>query len=211
MIEGVRDEDVDEFFFSAESRVLSRAHDRAAKLLRIHRSDEDLIRREQRGERAMLRTSSVEVRPHRDHDRDRALGLEHGSRHGVEERLSFGVVGTCGEDLLELIDRDHGATRLTQLPHRAIQLLPRMVSGADDGVRPPIAARQGARPERMEETSTQQRRLPTARRTDECEEPPPDEVSDRLGDHVLPAEEELSIFGLESRKSLIGADVDRTN
>ena len=159
----------------------------------------------------MLRAPTVEVGPHRDHDRDRALWLEHGSGQGVKEGLPFGVVRACGEDLLELIDRDHRAARATQLRRRPIQLLHRMVPGADYGVRPTIAPRQGARPKRMEETSSQERRLPAAGRTHECKEPTLDQVSDRVGNHVLTAEEERGIVRLESGESLVGADVDPAN
>src|ERR671930_730286 len=59
----------------------------------------------------------------------------------------------------------------------------------------------------MQEARPQQGGLPAPRRSDEGQEPSLDEMSDRLGDHLFPTEEELRIVGLEPCETLVGAHV----
>jgi hypothetical protein len=59
----------------------------------------------------------------------------------------------------------------------------------------------------VEDARAQQGRFPTPRGADEGEEPSFDQTADRLGDDVLPAEEELGVGHLESCESLVRADI----
>jgi hypothetical protein len=113
------------------------------QLLTVHRPDQDLIGGEQRCKRSVLGTPSVEVRSHRDDDPGEAVGVGSGLRDGVEERGSFGIVRTRGEDLLELIDGDDPAVHPSLFVHRVGQRLERMIARADHGAGPPIAAWKG--------------------------------------------------------------------
>ncbi len=118
-------------------------------------------------------------------------------------------VGARREDLFELVDGEHRV--LSPLAQRITQRIERMVARSDHGVGPPIAARKRARSECMHESRTQQGGLPTPRGSDEREEPSPDEVTDRLCDHLLPTEEEPCIDRLEPCESLVRAHIGWTH
>src|SRR5438876_6175356 len=59
----------------------------------------------------------------------------------------------------------------------------------------------------MHQPRSEQGRLATPRGSDQREEPPSDEVTDGLGDHLLPTEEELRIDLLEPCESLVRAHI----
>ena len=92
LIERVRHERIREVCVDLESRTFGGTFDRSSEFLVVHRADQDLTRREQRGERAVPSTMSIEVRAHRDHRRDRAVRIQRGSRHPVEECVPLGVI-----------------------------------------------------------------------------------------------------------------------
>src|SRR5712691_2112319 len=62
----------------------------------------------------------------------------------------------------------------------------------------------------MHEARTQQGGLPAPRGSDEREEPPLGEMTDGLGDHPLPTEEELRVHRLEPCKPLVRTHIGRT-
>jgi hypothetical protein len=89
--------------------------------------------------------------------------------------------------------------RVGDLPHG-------MFTRADDQLPPAVATGQHALGQGRQQPSPDQRGLPAARRADHADQTSPDEVGDQLGDQPLPAEEELSIAGLETGQPLVGAD-----
>src|SRR5439155_20890178 len=81
---------------------------------------------------------------------------------------------------------------------------------ADHRAGPPTAARQRARSECMHEARTQQGGLSAPRGSDEREEPPLGEMTNGLGDHLLPTEEELRIDRLEPCEPFVRTHVGWT-
>ena len=63
----------------------------------------------------------------------------------------------------------------------------------------------------MEDARAQQGGLATPRGADECKEPSPDEVADRLGDDLFPAEEELRVVRLEPCEPFVRTHVGRAD
>jgi hypothetical protein len=203
----VRHERIDELLLDRQARALRGQFDRPAQLLAVHRPDQDLSRREQRCQGPVPGTSSVEVRAHRDDDRGGGVRSGRCLSEGAEERGSFRIVRTRGEDLLELIDGEYPAVRRSLFAHRVSQRIQRTVARPDHAAGPPIAAWQGTRSESVEESRAQQGGLPAPRGADEGEEPAPGQVTDSLGHDLLPAEEELRVRGLESCQPLVRAHV----
>ena len=119
------------------------------------------------------------------------------------------VVRADGEQLLELVDREHGAALAVELAGRAAELAQRVLAGADQRLRPVGASGQDSAGEGGQQAGPHDRRLAAARRADDREQRRADEPRDELGDELLAAEEVLGVLGAERREALVGADQRR--
>jgi hypothetical protein len=82
----------------------------------------------------------VEVGAQGEHDQ-RAARAGDAHERG-DERGALVLVAAGGERLLELVDRHHRAALLAERGQHAVQLGHRVRAGPDQGLRPPVAARQ---------------------------------------------------------------------
>ncbi len=81
--------------------------DRLGQLLAVHRSDQGVAVAQQFGETRVGAEPAIEVGTQRAEDEHATLGLPSGVREPVQEARSVGLARAQGEDLLELIHRDH--------------------------------------------------------------------------------------------------------
>ena len=173
------DEHVHEAALDAQSGGPRRLGDRAAKLVRRHRAEQDLVPRDGFGQPGVGGAASVEVRPQRDR-----YGL-FAREQAVDEARAQLVVVAEREDLLELVD--------DQQP-------------AGLGDRGALAGRDGlARAERGQHAGPQHRGLAAAGAADDRDEAPLAQAGDQGGGELLAAEEQLAIVALEGEQAGIGA------
>src|SRR4051794_38325603 len=81
-----------------------------------------------------------------------------------------------------------------------------MLPGADEHLRPLLAAREHAAGERRQEAGAQDGGLAAAGWADDAEQRGADEARDELGDEPLAAEEVGRVDDLERGESLVGTD-----
>jgi hypothetical protein len=144
---------------------------------------------------------AVEVGTHGDHHRALAR-IRGATAQLVDESAAFVVVPACGEQLLELIDDEHGAFAGRGLPERAQGVL----AGTDQRPRPPLAAGQDAARERVQEAGADDRGLAAARWPDHAQQRSADEPGDDLGDEPLAPEEVFGVVDVVRGEALVRAD-----
>ena len=196
----VVDQCVDERRLDLQPDPLGGPLDRAAKLRRAHRPEQSVVRADEVGELPIGRETAEEVRAQREQD-ERAPFRVPGRLHQcVDERPAFALGYGRGEQLFELVDRDHEPLARSDAPELGEELRPRTLAGAKHD---------GAVAERREQARAQQRRLAAPRRPDERKDGRVCESSDELGDKPLASAEELRVRGLERGEPLVRADVSK--
>ena len=129
--------------------------DRPPELGPVHRADEHVPTAEELGEPRIRGAMPVEVRAERDKHEAAPAWIVRGIGERGEERDTLALVGSRGEELLELVDREHEAGLGVQLRERAaeqaiaeclFETRARIGSGSQDRDRPPFAAGQDPAP-----------------------------------------------------------------
>ena len=125
----VADQRVDQVWLGVQPDTLRRQLDRLPQLVAAHRAHQHLVGAEQPRQPGIRRAASVEVGSQGD-DHQAVAGLSP-VHQSVDERHALALVPAGGEDLLELIDGQHGRATLhgPQLAHRAL-------ARPDDDLRP---------------------------------------------------------------------------
>ena len=150
--------------------------DRPRQLVAIHRPDQHVTAAQQLREPGIGGEAAVEIRPQRHHDERSPLGVARRRHQLLEERRTLLLALTHGEQLLQLVDRDHDPLTRRKLPEhltetiaveRAPELDIRVLARPQQHLAPPGAARQHARAQRRQHTRAQQRRLADARRAED--------------------------------------------
>ena len=145
----VRDKSIHQLGFDDETGALCGPLDRAAQLLAPHRSDEHVVGSERRRQRRICGTAGIEVGPHCEHDKPACVARPAHER--VDERRALGLVAACGEDLLELVDRQHDLIGGGHLETRAAQLVHRMLARTEHQLRPRVDTRQDSAGQRRQQ------------------------------------------------------------
>ena len=140
----VREQPVRESGLESQSGVPRGQLDRAPQLVVVHRADEDVVGGQQRSELRICGAATVEVRAHSEDDGGSALADRTDQRG--DERHALVLVPAGGEQLLELVDDEHGAA--VAVRSRTAKLAHRVLAGTDQRAHPGIAAGQRAAGER---------------------------------------------------------------
>ena len=173
------------------------------QLVARHRADEHVVGAEQARQLGIGGAAAVEVRAHGEHDDGPGAG---GADEPVGELAALLLVLARGEQLLELVDRQHGVPLAREAAGRPAQLAQRLLAGTDHRLRPVLAARQHAAGERGQQPGPHDRGLAAARRADDREQRRADEARDQLGHEPLAPEEVLGVVGVERGEALVRAD-----
>ena len=191
----IREHRVDQTCLESEPRCPRRALDRSAKLVGIHRPQQELMLGQSRGEPRIAGAPPVEVRPQDDHGRYGG-GLPQIDQR-VDEASAALLVGAEGEHLLELID-DQERRRTGR--ERVRQLCLRVGAGVhhDD--------RAVSRPaERRDDPGAHERRFPAPGRTDHGDEAGVEQAVENGGHDRFPPEEHIAVVRLECHEAAIRA------
>ena len=112
------------------------------------------------------------------------------------------LVAARGEDLLELVDRQHDAVGVGVSRPDAVQLAHRMLAGPNQHLRPLVAARQDPAGQGGQQSGPHDRGLAAARRSDDAEQRRADRPRDELGDEPLASEEVPGVGDVEAGEAL---------
>ena len=204
------DEHVDQAVLDLEPRPGSRPLDHLPELRRVHRTDQGMAAAEQLGELRIGAQPAVEVGPKRAQHERPPLVLARGVHEPIEELAALGLLGARGEQLLELVDRDHDPLLaaqarqdvLRQPAEHALKLGAGVLPGSQQHLSPTGAAGQRPRAERREHAGAQQRGLADSGRAENPDQRPLGQPRDQLGhDPVAPAEE-VGVRALERGQAL---------
>ena len=152
--------------------------------------------------------ASVEVGAHGDQHQRTPARVARARDERVDERRALGLLAAGGEDLLELVDRDHEPAARRHLGRRLLERAQRVFTGAQQRDRPALAARQHAGGERGEQSRAQRRGLAAARRPHDPHQRRPGQPCHHLGDEPLAPEEDPGIVHVEGGEALEGAGDD---
>jgi hypothetical protein len=139
LIVDVRQQGVDELRLHVQAGAPGRKLYRPAQLVAPHWPDEHVAGSQQLRQSWVSRASPVEIGPDREHH-DAATTPAGHVHERVDERGALGLVTTSGEDLLELVDRQHDVLLGPDFCHRVAQLEQRMLAGPYEHLRPLVAA-----------------------------------------------------------------------
>ena len=142
----VRQQRLDELRLDAQADPLRRALDRAPQLVARHRADEHVVGAEQARQLGVGGAAAVEVRAHGEHDDAAAVAIAGGAHERGDELVALRLVLARGEQLLELVDREHAAPLAREPPGRAAERAQRLLAGTDQRLRPVRRCRAGRRP-----------------------------------------------------------------
>ena len=193
---------VDELRLDAQAGASGRELDCAPQLVAAHRADQDLVGAEQARELREAGAVAVEVGAHGDEHERAPTGVARARHERVDERRALRVVAAGGERLLELVDRDDPALARGQLGGGALERRERVRAGADQRLRPALAAGQDAVDERGQQAGAQGRGLAAGRRPDDAHQPRPGQARDHVGHQLLTAEEHWRVVNVERREAL---------
>ena len=107
-----------------------------------------------------------------------------------------------GEDLLELVDRQHDAVAARRLETGAAQLAHRMLARPNQHLRPLVDARQNPAGQRRQQSGPHDGGLAAARRSYDPEQRRADRPRDQLGDEPLASEEVPGVGDVEAGEAL---------
>jgi len=138
----VGDQGIDELGVNEQSGAPGGQLDRSAQLVVAHWPHEDVIGAEQPRERRVGGAAAVEVGPDHGHDDTSGVALVPCAREDVDERMAFVVVATRGERLLERVDDEQPVLAREKLGLCVVQRAQGMLAGAEEDLRPRVAARQ---------------------------------------------------------------------
>ena len=186
---------------------LRRPLDRAPQLVARHRADEHVVRAEQARQLGVRGAAAVEVGAHREHHDAAALRIARGAHERRDELAALLLVLAGGEQLLELVDREHAAPasgEAAAIARRSSRIgcSPGRISARGH---PSLPGQHAAR-ERGQQPGPHDRRLAAARRDRPREQRRTDEPRDQLGHELLAPEEVLGVVAVERRQALVRAD-----
>ena len=190
---------VDQLGLDAQPDPLGGALDRAPQLLARHRAHQHVVGADQARQLRISGAAPVEVGAHREHDG----GVR--SHEQIDEPGPLVLVTAGREQLLELIDHQKAPSLAAESLGRAPQLAQRLLAGADQRLRPVVAAGQHAARQRRQQPGSDHGGLAAARRADDGEQRRADEPRDQLGDEPLAPEEVRGVVGVEGRQPLVRA------
>ncbi len=149
----------DEGRLDREPCTLGGDNDRPFQLVGLHRPDEDVAGGEKTRKGRVGGTASVEVGPQCDRNDAAPAWIVHDRGERVDELDALAFVVADGEQLFELIDRDHVAIveRVAEVAPGRLELQCRMRARPHDHDRPVLAPGQRARAEGPQEPRAEQR------------------------------------------------------
>ena len=150
----------------------------------------------------IARAAPVKVGAERDQDERSTARIAHRGDERVGERRPLVLVAAGGEQLLELVDRDHEPPLGRCLCHRLLEGLQRVSARARQRDRPAAAARQHALGERGQQAGAQRRGLAAAGGPDDAQQRAARDARDHLGDEALAAEENVGVVDVEAGEAL---------
>ena len=186
----VVDERIDKRWLDVQPGPLRRPFDRAAQLGVAHRPEEDVVRPDQIGELDVRCDVPEEVGPQRKQNDCPALRIPGDLDQGIDVVAPGALRERWAEELLELVDRDDGATgrECRQWIARPQQYVVEV-------------------DERGQQTSAEERRFAASGRTDQRKQWRLCEARGKLVDQPLSPKEELRVGRFERRQALVGTDV----
>ena len=203
----VADDGVDELGFDGEARGGSRPLQHLAELGLGEGRHQLEAAHHASGHAPVLRQQADVVRAdHQDAAPDVTLG--HEPEQAVEERRALARVGLGRPLLLQLVDDQKDGNGRRLLAGELRKGVDGVRSRRDDHLWPFLAAGQGARGQRGEQTGAHDRGLSRSAGTRHDQERAVDQQGDQPLDQVRPAAEQRCVLGLVGGEALVGAAGD---